>query len=110
MIYSSINGVKLGELSYEEMMRFSKELIFFKFMDNGRSGIESACREVIGIFIGHFEKKGFPVGDMRRCEQEEAANDLISRIINSFITRGTSEFEGILNGAWTNIAQYKPAK
>jgi len=108
MRFSSIYGKKLGDLTYQEMMQFFREHLFFKFMDNGRRGLGIACGEVVENFIGHFEQKGVLKPYTIGLDAKAAiVNDLTQRIVNGLITRGTGCFEEIMTGTWTAIAQYK---
>jgi len=108
MRFTTIYGKALGELTYQEMMQFFMDHIFFKFMDNGRRGIEGGANEAVTNFIGHFEQKGVltPV-TIGIDAKNELARDLTRRLVNSFITGGTSNWEAALTGTWTAIAQYK---
>ena len=109
MRFTSIYGKPLSELTYQEMMTFFKQHIFFKFMDKGRSGIENACREAVENFIGHFEQKGvIPQATVTLDEKDELTRDLVLRIVDGFIASGTTSFEATLTGTWVAIAQYKP--
>lgn len=111
MRFSSIYGKKLGELTYQEMMSFFMDHIFFKFMDNGRRGIETGATEAVENFIGHFEQKGVlkPIA-IGIDVKNEFARDLTKRMVESFITGGTSNWMAALTGTWTAIAQYKEPK
>jgi hypothetical protein len=108
MRFSSIYGKKLGDLTYQEMMQFFMEHLFFKFMDHGRQGIANGANEAVANFIGHFEQKGVltPI-TIGIDAKNELARDLTLRLVNSFITGGTSNWEAALTGTWVAIAQYK---
>jgi hypothetical protein len=107
MRLTTIYGKKLDELTYQEMMTFFKEHLFFKFMASGRVGIEAGCQDVVDTFIGHFAQKGtidqLAIGIDAR---NEYVRDLTLRIVDSFITMGTKGFEPIMTGTWTSIAQH----
>lgn len=108
MRFSSIYGKKLGDLTYQEMMQFFRQHLFFKFMDNGRLGIEVGCTDAVDNFIGHFEQKGVlkPIA-IGIDVKNEFVRDLTLRIVDGLITNGTGSFEAIMTGTWTAIAQYK---
>lgn len=108
MRFSSIKGKKLGELTHDEMQSHFTDHIFFRFMDRGREGMISACRDAIDNYIDHYvERKVIKKDAISSEEYEQYVQDFTLKCMSDFITRGSIGIKEALFSYHIVIAQHK---
>lgn len=108
MRYVSLYGKTLGECTYQELMAFFKQHIFYQFMDGGVHGMRTGCRNAVENMIGHFEQRKVIKRDaIQQEDYDRYVNDLTQRVVDGFITSGSQCIEGCLINTFTALAQHK---
>lgn len=111
MRYATLYNKKLGECTYQELMRHFKKKVFYGFMEGGVHGMTRACRDAVENFIAHFEQKGTLKKDaVSDGDYEEYVEELAERIVDGFITQGSACIEERLSLTFTALAQHKKFK
>jgi hypothetical protein len=103
MIFNMIDDKPIGEVPHEAMMEVMVDHCFFRFMDSGRSGLQSASRDCVHTFIARCVArktiKANPAFDLVQRMSSELAKDLVNR----FILSGTQGIYHALQASFTSV-------
>jgi hypothetical protein len=94
MIYSQINNKTFSQLSIHEMLDFFVQHTFFLFMEQGRSGIKHAAKDIVDNFVTWMVIHGtISERDVKEISKEkyvEIQLTLIKAMTDGFIKEGSN--------------------
>ena len=90
MIFQTIDGVKLADVDQSILIDFLVEHVFFRFMDNGRYGIQTSGNDVVSTLITHFEQKGLVTKEFTTKQFDKFHEKFVKDCVTSFINKGST--------------------
>ena len=102
MIFQTIDGVKIADIQLIKLTEFLTEHVFFRFMDNGRAGMQSGCKDVVDNVLTWFEEQQLMTAEFKTESGTIAGfnahtDKLVKECIDGFITGGSNSIKRSIN-------------